>query len=79
MQRTFATVLCLLAFVISTRLPPDTEKQMLSIHLSQTLISFSLSRVSALCVCICVGFIHIDTHSMCVCPFDQWCFSVIRV
>lgn len=36
----FAMVLCLLAFAISTRLPSDTEKQMLSVCLSQTFISF---------------------------------------
>lgn len=30
---------CLLAFAISTRLPTDTEKQMLSIRLSQAFIS----------------------------------------
>lgn len=37
---TFATVLYLLAFAISSRLPTDSEKQMLSICLSPSLISF---------------------------------------
>lgn len=61
---TFAMVLYLLAFAISTRLLPDTEKQMLSILLSQTLISLCWANilsswtVCVLCFCVfvCVSF-----------------------
>lgn len=56
MLEAFATVLCLLAFAISARLPTDTEKQMLSIRLSRLLFLSLLGGDCALanCVCVCV-------------------------
>lgn len=60
-------VLYLLAFVISTRLPTVTEKQMLSVRLSRLSFLSLLGGDCALCVCVCVY------------ASEQWSCPVMRL